>query len=82
MGGLDARGLTVADNGNIGLAIWSQGANADEAECILLRLDAPSRVLTKVGGLIRENDTGYTEWDAFRVEVLRGPIVKLSQAPK
>lgn len=82
MGSLDARGLTLADNGNMGLAIWSQGATADDAECILARLDAPSRVLTKVRGHIREGDTGYTEWNSFRVEVLPGPFVRLSAAPK
>jgi hypothetical protein len=81
MGALDAPGITVApETGNIVLAIWSKGATVDDAECVLRRLGAPSRVLTKVASLTDGEDTGYTEWGAFRVEVFPGPLVKLIEA--
>lgn len=81
MGDLDNPAIAVDDNGKIAMAIGSFGVTADDAECVLMRLDAPSRALTKVRGLMHENATGYTEWGTFRVEVLPGPYVLFSEAP-
>jgi hypothetical protein len=83
MGGLDAPGLYLSnENDNVGLAIWSKGASMDDAECVMNRLEAPSRVVTKVRDLAAKNNAGYTEWSDYRIRVEKGPVVVFEKAVK